>query len=298
MQRNYKKDHCWQYDRKLKTLDEDLKTLKINSSKLKTKDFIFSYVDKVHKGQCNEIIDFIKRYEWLGTMPIWLTHRFVAKEKKTQILSGVVIMATPNAFSNILGKEYKNKEKLIARGASVSWAPKNLASWQIMKSIKWMVDNTEFRIFSAYSDPEAKELGTIYQACNFYYIGQTFGTGYRYFDPDNLDKGWFNEAYFNYRSTIIKYSKELGINWIWWKTSASGKYRKLDWSSVPKDVIKNISEKRKEHKNRCKKEKLQPKHKYIYILGKDKKETKMLRRRFKELNSDKANLSYPKERGK
>jgi len=297
--KNYKAKHCWQYDRKLKTLEEDLETLKIDPEELKTKDFTFSYVDKMHKWQCNEIVDFIERYEWLGKMPIWLTHRFVAKEKLTQILSGVVIMATPNAFSNILGKEYKNKEKLIARGASVSWAPKNIASWQIMKSIKWMVAHTEFRIFSAYSDPEAKELGTIYQACNFYYIGQTYGAGWRYFDPENLDKGWFTSGVFNYRSTTIKYSKELDIEWIWWKTSASGKYkRKIDWAAVPKDVKEAIIEKRKEHQLRCVRQKVSPKHKYIYILGKDKKETKMLRKRFAELNPDKINLSYPKERGK
>ena len=45
-----------------------------------------------------------------------------------------------------------------------------------MFSIKWMAKNTPFRAFTAYSDPEAKELGTIYQACNFYYIGQSSGS--------------------------------------------------------------------------------------------------------------------------
>ena len=46
----------------------------------------------------------------------------------------------------------------------------------------WMVKNTEFRLFEAYADPEAKELGTIYQACNFYYVGDNFGSDKLYFD--------------------------------------------------------------------------------------------------------------------
>lgn len=43
-----------------------------------------------------------------------------------------------------------------------------------------MVKNTQYRLFTAYSDTEAKELGTIYQACNFYYLGKKSGAGYQY----------------------------------------------------------------------------------------------------------------------
>jgi len=299
---NYNKPHCWQYDMRLKTLNEDLELIKdiIKVDELSINDdFIFSYIDKNSKVQCKEIVDFIERYEWLGKMPVWVTHRFIAREKNTGILVGVVVMATPNSFSNILGVEYKNKEKLIARGACISWAPKNFASWLIMKSIKWMVNNTEFRFFSGYSDPEAKELGTIYQACNFYYIGQSFGAKYQYFDENNPERGWVGDSYFNYRSTIIKYSKKLKIIWRddWY--GGKGKYkRKIKWSAIPEDVKALIKEERNKHRDGCIKREISPKHKYVYILGRDKRESKYLKKKFIELNPDKINLSYPKIRGK
>jgi hypothetical protein len=84
-------------------------------------------------------------------------------------------MATPNTFSFALGKENRDIIKLVSRGASISWAPKNLGSWIVSRACKWMVQNTDFRMFEAYSDPLAKELGTIYQALNWTYLGQTSG---------------------------------------------------------------------------------------------------------------------------
>jgi hypothetical protein len=262
--------------------------------KLLINDFTFDYVDKSDFSQCKEIIEFIERYEWLGKMPIWITHRFVAREKSTKIISCVVIMATPNSFSNVLGEENKNKEKLIARGASISWSPKNLGSWMIMKSIKWMVENTEFRFFSAYSDPEAKELGTIYQACNFYYLGQTFGNKHQYLDPENEERGWFGDTGFSYRSSIIRYAKKLGIEWKEEWYGGKGKYkRKVKWSAIPDDIKESIKKERDRYRDSCIKRPTKPKHKYIYILGKNKRETKELRNLFKELNSIKP---YPKIR--
>ena len=78
----------------------------------------------------------------------------------------------PNAFSKLLGKNTNDLERLISRGACISWSPKNLGSAFLMWCLRWMVKNTDYRIFTAYSDPTARELGTIYQACNFYYLGQ------------------------------------------------------------------------------------------------------------------------------
>ena len=167
--KDYDKEHCWQYQMREDNLGEDLQNLPpwVDYRELSTKDFDFEYVDKSEKEKCDEIRDFIKKHEWLGKLPNRPTHRFTARLKEGSILAGVIIMAVPNTFSHLLGKENSNLEKLISRGACISWSPKNLGSWLIMKSVKWMVQNTEFRYFTAYSDPEAKELGTIYQACNF-----------------------------------------------------------------------------------------------------------------------------------
>ncbi len=301
--KDYKKNHCWQYEIRQQNLIKDLQEAELTQKEynnLRIEDFEFSYVDKTNKEQCDEIKQFIERHEWLGKLPIWLTHRFTARLKKNDALAGVIIMATPNSFSNILGEENKNKEKLISRGACISWAPKNLASWLITKSIKYMVKNTEFRAFSAYSDPEAKELGTIYQACNFIYLGQKFGAGSQYLDPDNPKRGWFGSSGFADRSQIVRYAKKLGIEWQpeWYKMMGKKKnYRKVNWKTIPEDISKQLKQERKAHQERCSKRKSPTKHKYIYILGRTKKETKKLKKLFDKHNPGVLELVYPRERG-
>ena len=109
--KNYSKDHCWQYEIRLQNLEDDLKAIGLSKSemeKLSIDDFLFSYVDKEDKKQCEEIKDFIKKHEWLGNIPNRPTHRFTARLKQNNALAGVVIMATPNAFSHLLGKENRD----------------------------------------------------------------------------------------------------------------------------------------------------------------------------------------------
>ena len=296
--KNYKENHCWQYEIRQQNLTKDLKEANLSAEQhtaLRTDDFEFSYVDKTDREQCNEIKQFIERHEWLGKLPARPTHRFIARLKKNGIIAGAIVMATPNAFSFILGKENRDKEKLISRGACISWAPKNLGSWLITKSIKHMVKNTEFRVFSAYSDPEAKELGTIYQACNFIYLGQKSGTAKQYFDPNKPELGWFSDRDFRKRSKYVIYAKNIGIEKEQWK-----KYMKKyspDWENIPNKIKTKIKEEERKYRESCTSREMKPKHKYIYILGRTKKETKELRNKFKELNQDMVNLTYPACRG-
>jgi len=266
-----------------------------SAAQLRIDDFVFEHISKEDKEQCQEIKRFIERHEWLGKLSQRSTHRFTAR-LKNGTLAGVVIMATPNAFSNLLGRENRDKEKLISRGACISWAPKNLASWLIMNSIKWMVKNTEFRYFTAYSDPEAKELGTIYQACNFYYLGQTSGTTHQYLDPIRPEKGWFSDRDFRKKSKYFKYAEAIGITRDTWK----GWMKKYspDWEKVPPDIKIKIKEQERIYRDSCKKRKVPAKHKYCYILGQTKSETARLKNIFAEKSPDKANLPYPKNRGK
>ena len=273
----YNKEHSWQYDIRLNSLDE------LHSMNLKVSDFSFGHILDTDKEQCDNIKYFIEKYEWLGKMPNRPTHRFVAKYNDE--IAGAVIMATPNSFSKLLGNDTDKIEKLISRGACASWTPKNLASSLIMWSIKWMVQNTNFKLFTAYSDPEAKELGTIYQACNFKYLGQKYGSEFVYFDVNNPQLGWFSNRNFHRRSMYKKIAKNLNINVTWNKVS-----------EIPIDVKKILNNKIKEYMNVCLKRKSLPKHKYAYIIGKNKKETKQLINLFTKLNSKLDNLEYPKIR--
>ena len=235
-----------------------------------------------------EIKKFIERHEWLGKMSNYPTHYFVARYNG--ILSGVVIMDMPNAFSKLLGEKTKKLERLISRGACISWSPKNLASSLIMFAINWMAKNTQYRVFTAYSDPEAKELGTIYQACNFYYLGQNAGTSKQY----KVNGKWHSDRYFRSRSVYKRLAVENGIKFKKeWVDGDSILWDKMGFGTMQK--IKKLS---KDYQNSCEVRVSPKKHKYLYIQGVDKRETKLLREEFLNLNPKLANKPYPKDRGK
>ena len=282
----YNKEHCWQYDIRLNTLKDDIIKLDFDHTNLKVSDFNFEFIDK-DDIRTKDIVTFIKKYEWLGKMPNRPTHRFIATYKG--MIAGAIVMSTPNTFSNILGDNTSDIEKLISRGACASWTPKNLASSLIMWSIKWMVKNTEFRLFEAYADTEAKELGTIYQACNFYYIGNNFGSTKLYFDPDNIDKGWVNSRGFRKLNFYKSYLKSIGVVWQdEWNAKT-----KIVWNKIPQDITELMKIYSIESINKCHSRTINHKHKYIYILGENNRETKKLRNKFESINSC---YDYPKNR--
>lgn len=285
--------HCWQYFIRTKNRESDLRETSLTEGevqKLRVSDFEFKFIPKDDAETCRSVRDFIERHEWLGKMPKRPTHRFVATYKTH--IAGVVVMATPNSFSNLLGKESRHLEKLISRGACISWSPKNLGSALVMFAVRWMAKNTEFRIFTAYSDTEARELGTIYQACNFTYLGQNSGARMEYFDPANPDKGWFSDRQFRKTSQIRKYIKETGVKWEPHWSSRD----KIHWNIVPGAVRRTIKDSAAAHRSRCTVRSLRPKHKYVHILGASKKETARLREEFNRTKPQFKNLPYPKVR--
>ena len=286
---DYEQEHCYQYQRRLDTIEEDKIVHNMSDediANISLDDFVFKNVtSKEDKAKATE---FIKRYEWLGTIGSYPTHWFTAYYKG--ILSGVIIMSMPNAFSKLLGEETKNIERLIARGASASFCPKNLGSKFLMWCIKWMVDNTQYRLFTCYSDPQAKELGSIYQALNFFYLGQKSGTNIRCVNPYN-PKSLITDRAFRARSFYKRYAKDLDIAWQKnWNND-----QKILWENIPDDIEKRLRDYSKEMYKKAEKIEFPPKHKYAFVLGRNKAETKALRKKFLKLNRT---YPYPKERGK
>jgi hypothetical protein len=289
--KNYSDNVCWQYSIRVNNKKTDLEESGLTEDdvkNLKVSDFTFDYIPKTDTHTTKEIKMFIEKHEWLGKIGIYPTHYFVTRYKG--ILAGVVIMDMPNAFSKILGEKTKKIERLISRGACISWSPKNLASSLIMFAINWMVKNTQYRVFTAYSDPEAKELGTIYQACNFYYLGQNAGTTKQY----KTEMGrWVSDRHFRSRSVYKRLAKENNIvlkdNWV--------VKEKIHWDLMPKNVENKLKKLSKEYQNSCEFRIVPKKHKYVYVLGSNKKETKLLREEFLKLNPTLASIPYPKQRG-
>ena len=285
--KEYDKPHCYQYQKKLDTLEEDKAKLGFTDKdieKIDTSDFDFAPITT--KEGKEEATQFISKYEWLGTIGSYPTHWFAARYNG--ILGCVVIFGMPNAFSKILGENTKDIERLIARGASASWTPKNLGSCFLSWCIHWMVNNTQYRLFTAYADTQAKEQGTIYQALNFYCLGNKSGTTVRCVNPYNKNKIITDRA-FRARSFYRRYCKDLGIevqpNWF-------GSHGVL-WENIPDDIEQELREYSREMYRKAEKIEFPKKYKYAYVLGRDKRETKMLRKKFLELNKV---YDYPKDR--
>jgi hypothetical protein len=294
--KNYDKDHCWQYDIRVNNLQQDIAESGIDPERIKTltaTDFHFRPLTTERDRQ--EATAFIERHEWLGNLSQYTTHWFGAYYRDPNqglmgkdILAGVTLMNLPNAFSKLLGDDTKKVERLISRGACISWSPKNLASSFLMWSIGWMVKNTQYRLFTAYSDPTAKEIGTIYQACNFYYLGNESGTTTRYVNP--YTGKIVSDRFFRQRSAYQKYAKELAIEWD--KSWCDNKG--MLWDNVPPNIEAALRSHSKKKQSSAVSVDMPSKHKYAYVLGATKAETKKLRREFEARNKV---LPYPKQRG-
>lgn len=285
----YNEAWCYQYQKRLDTLQDDMEKYgwtKETIDRISLDDFEFKNITSSEDKR--EATKFIERYEWLGTIGAFPTHWFAATYKG--ILGGVIIMAMPNAFSKLLGEDTRKVERLISRGASASWCPFNLGSKFLMWAIKWMVENTQYRLFTCYSDPQAKEIGSIYQGLNFYYLGQKSGASIRCINPYNPEV-LISDRAFRARSMYKHYAKDLGIKW----QKDWNRDQKLLWENIPDDVEEQLRTYSKEMYRNSKKIVFPNKHKYAFVLGRDKRETKELRKTFETLNRV---YPYPKERGK
>ena len=263
---------CWQHDIRIQNRNSDLNReglVEADVSDLVVTNFVLAYEDK--RIVWNEVKEFIERHEWLGSMSLYPTHVFTARYNG--ILAGVVVLDMPGAFSKMLGENTRKLERLISRGACVSWSPKNLASALIMFGVRWAVKNTPYRLFVAYSDSEAGEIGTIYQACNFYYLGAKFGTLKQYQIPNGR---WVSDRYFRCRSVYKRLAKEIGIDW-------DASWQKRDsvlFSNMPVEHTNAIKAASKKFMYSCLVREIPPKGKYAYILGSNKRETRALRKIF------------------
>jgi hypothetical protein len=111
----------------------------------------------------------ILEYEWLGCMPAIVKYQFGIFFDG--YCGGVVCFG--DEYSENLGHwdkyGYTGKMLLLSRGACVHWAHPHSASKLIMGSIKQLP--AKYEVVTATVDSLAGEIGTIYQACNFVYVG-------------------------------------------------------------------------------------------------------------------------------
>jgi len=257
---------CHQYKKKIQFYNEDINNLPFNTDTLKASDFVLNV-----ENMSEEIATFIERYEWLGTIGVPPKWCFTARYNG--FLGGVVLINEPTSYSTILGNETPKYEALIQRGASASWSPKNLGSRLIMFSCKWMVNNTGKRAFVGYADINAHEKGIIYRACNFDYLGNDFGAGTLYKHP--LINRSFTKQFLFRTSTFKVWCRDNKINTekTWFKDNG---FKNLE--TLPSEIKAAWYTWNKKIISEAERIKLNKKMKYAIILGKNKKETKLLRK--------------------
>lgn len=143
--------------------------INFNINKINLKD---TEIRTIERKQAEKIIN---EYEWLGYLPLYTKYHFgiFFKINNEEKLGGVVCYQ-PEYSNNtdVWDKyEYKNKIITLSRGCCLWWAPKNTASYFITQTLKWLKQNTVYKIITATVDPEAGEIGKIYQSLNWYYVG-------------------------------------------------------------------------------------------------------------------------------
>lgn len=110
--------------------------------------------------------DIILKYEWLGTMPSGMKVAYGLYFDGC--LCAVECFTDSKAGSMYTFKNYP--AICLARGAGVHWAPKWSASYLITSAVK-RLDAEQYHFVIAYSDTDAGEIGTVYQACNWVCTG-------------------------------------------------------------------------------------------------------------------------------
>jgi hypothetical protein len=114
----------------------------------------------------------IHRFEWLGNMG---TTDYSFGLYFGPHLAGVSCFgrtAGTKTAASVCGEKYAHLVKTLCRGACVHWAHPHSASFLIPRACRLMAEKG-FHIFIAYSDAEAGEIGTVYQATNWLYCGTT-----------------------------------------------------------------------------------------------------------------------------
>lgn len=117
----------------------------------------------------------IEQYEYLGCIAAvnWYQFGIFFKDKVSgnNVCGGVVIFGQEYAENTGVWDKYgyTNKIILLNRGVCLHWTPINTNSYLIMNAIKQLP--SKYEIVTATVDPAAGEIGTIYQACNWYYVG-------------------------------------------------------------------------------------------------------------------------------
>jgi|TARA_Y100000310_G_scaffold310577_1_gene355975 hypothetical protein len=109
----------------------------------------------------------ILKYEWLGTLPVNYT-KFCGLYFDSILAGAICFVAVKFGGKYSL---YNYPAICLGRGACVHWSPNWSASYLIQNGLKLLFKKNEPTYIVAFTDSNAGEIGTIYQACSWFYLG-------------------------------------------------------------------------------------------------------------------------------
>jgi hypothetical protein len=119
----------------------------------------------------------ILKYEWLGTMAQTGYHYGLFFGS---YCAGVCCVAAGAATGGVNSHRpfgvLPGEFAVLARGACTHWAPSGSNSKLVSWTCRLFAKDAHCRVLIAYSDTDAGEVGTIYQACSWVYIGKGAAT--------------------------------------------------------------------------------------------------------------------------
>jgi hypothetical protein len=119
--------------------------------------------------------EFFERYEHLGNCGLGVWHYGAVYESTLigVISFGTACFATKRGLFSQITRNFGLKTYQICRGATIVGAPRNTASWLLSRTLRIFQEERGSCLVVAYADRVFNEMGTIYQACNGLYTGQT-----------------------------------------------------------------------------------------------------------------------------
>lgn len=119
--------------------------------------------------------NFFQQYEHLGNCGLGVWHYGVFKDfELISVISFGSVCFNPNRSSiGLIADKYNLRVIQLTRGGTKFGQPKNTPSMAVSMALKQIKSDLGDLIVIAYSDVKWNEVGTIYQALNFYYLGMT-----------------------------------------------------------------------------------------------------------------------------
>lgn len=114
----------------------------------------------------------IYKYEWLGTMAQTGYHYGIFFGSYCAGVCCVAAGGGTGGVNSHMPFSVKSHElAVLARGACTHWSPVGANSKLVSWTCRLFAKDSACKVVMAYSDTDAGEIGTIYQACNWIYIG-------------------------------------------------------------------------------------------------------------------------------